>query len=408
MWTTTDSDRESVWLHGEEVVATRPEAVTVVDGKLWALGEDWRVIKAYPCGGEDNMEGDHTKPPTSTAAPTLVAKQLGADAVVKIVDGFPDADTELDGEVWGASADLIGSVGAKVFAAQGDGLYGCGAAHGVSEASARVFDLAKQEAAPIEADDALKGKAAAALKAEGKKNDCLGDGEDEIEPVAPDALSLGFAEGRVRASWLVLREADAEWNHVCDLTAELDAPFDATLGFGAVDERVAKVVATKKGQGSLGFATVPAGARDALLEVFRKAAPSFQPKPVVAEAPAAAAGDSAGALVTQGRKLTRAKDLAGAIAAFDQAIAKDATLAAAWSGRGYAKQLAKDAGAKADFEKALTLETKDQAFQAAVWFNLGQLAEASKDLAAAKEAYAKADALKPSEAAKKALARVSK
>ena len=43
-----------------------------------------------------------------------------------------------------------------------------------------------------------------------------------------------------------------------------------------------------------------------------------------------------------------------------------------------------------------------------MWFNLGQVAEGDKDLAAAKAAYDKANTLEPSDAAKRALDRYSK
>lgn len=411
VWTQSAGVRQTMWIHGDEVAATRAEAVTVADGKLWALGERWRILKEYPCkeGDDDMGAGDHTKTPHQSAVPTLVAKELGGPGEVVLRNGFSEAETEWDGDTTGASAELEGAIGAKVFTSGGNGYYACGAAHPSSEGSASVVDIVTKAAVPVEASDALKQKAVQAIKAAGKADECIGD-DVEVEPVAPDTLVLAFADGKATASWLVLREAEASWNHVCDLEVKVAAPPDATLGFGPFDARIEKALATQKGAGNFGFATVPADRREALLELFRKEAPTFTAKPEIAEAPPAAADDaSATALVNQGRKLTRAKDYAGAIAAFDAGLTKDPKSAPGHSGRGYAKMLAGDAaGAKADFEHALTLETKDAGFQAAVWFNLGQLAEKGKDLAAAKAAYEKAIGFKPSEGAKKALARVSK
>ena len=409
VWTETAGARQTVWIHGDEVAATRAEAVTVAAGKLWALGERWRILKEYPCKeGDDGFEGDRTKTPRQVVVPTLVAKELGGAGEVAVNNGFSEAETDWDGDVTGASVQLEGAIGAKIFTSGGSGFYACGAAHPYSDNDASVVDLVTKAAVAVEAPDALKQKAAAALKAEGKANDCFEEGA-VVEPVAPDTLVLAFADGKATASWLVLREAEATWMHVCDLEVKVAAPPDATLGFGPFDARIEKVLATQKGAGTFGFATVPADRREALLELFRKEAPTFAAKPEVAEVPAAAIDGTAGALVNEGRKLTRAKDYAGAIAAFDAGLTKDPASAPGHSGRGYAKMLAGDAaGAKADFEKALTLETKDAGFQAAVWFNLGQLAEKGKDLAAAKAAYEKAIGFKPSEGATKALARVSK
>jgi tetratricopeptide (TPR) repeat protein len=116
------------------------------------------------------------------------------------------------------------------------------------------------------------------------------------------------------------------------------------------------------------------------------------------------APDPARARVEEGRALTRSGDHAKAIAAFDAAIVIDDKLPSAWAGRCYAKLLAGDhAAARVDCEKALGLDSKP-AYQAAVWFNLGMIGEATGKRDAAIEAYKKSQALRDTKQARAALA----
>ncbi|MFO0746218.1 MAG: tetratricopeptide repeat protein [Myxococcota bacterium] len=403
VWTDTAAGRETVWLHGDEVVATRPEAVTLADGKLWALGERWRTVTLRPCDPE-TMEADPKAKTTAAIVPRLVAKELGGAGEVVGKDPAGSDGDSFDGELE-ASVGLDGGIGAVVFASGGTSYYGCGAAHPDADSDVGAFDLVKSQKVEVPSDDALKTKLGDALLADAKKNECLEEGET-IGATAPENVRLSFGDGRGMASVVASRGDLGHARAACENEVLLEVPLDATLGFGPIDARVAKVVAARPGTGAFGLATVPADQRAALLERFKSEPASFQPKPEAA--PVAADDETVTSLLAKGRKLTSAKDYAGAIAAFDAAVAKDAGAAAAWSGRGYAKLLAKDAGAKADLEKALELEKSDTRFQAAVWFNLGQLAERDKDLAAAKSAYTKANELNPSDAAKHALERVSK
>jgi len=97
------------------------------------------------------------------------------------------------------------------------------------------------------------------------------------------------------------------------------------------------------------------------------------------------------------------KKYAEAIAAFDTAIRKDPNAARAWSGRGYAKlQAGQLDKAARDFDHALTLDTTAN-YRAAVWFNLGQIAQKKGQTKQARRAYKKSLKLKNSKAVKKAL-----
>jgi len=112
-------------------------------------------------------------------------------------------------------------------------------------------------------------------------------------------------------------------------------------------------------------------------------------------------------LVEEGRKLTRAKDYAGAIKAFDRALAAVFAFPTALSGRGYARlQRAEGddlAKARSDFEEALISETSDKKFRGAVLFNLGLLCEKQKKTEEAKGFFEKAHAQNPTAATREKL-----
>lgn len=123
----------------------------------------------------------------------------------------------------------------------------------------------------------------------------------------------------------------------------------------------------------------------------------------------AGSGTAAAKAVAIGRKLTKKKDWAGAIAAFNQALAADPATAAdpgtatVWSGLGYA-QLGKGDLDDADwsFQKALAEGGPDK-FKAMVWYNRGLIAEKKKDKPAAKMAFENAHLLLPTKATAKKL-----
>ncbi|MFT7580892.1 MAG: tetratricopeptide (TPR) repeat protein [Myxococcota bacterium] len=118
--------------------------------------------------------------------------------------------------------------------------------------------------------------------------------------------------------------------------------------------------------------------------------------------------------LARGRKATQASDYGLAVVYFDHALAIDAKVAAAHSGRGYALlQRAKGldlSHAVGHFKAALKLNNAPK-FQGSVWFNIGTahwgqvsdstIPSARKDYyTKALEAFRKADALRPSAALK--------
>jgi len=274
VWTDSAGVRETLWLRGDEVVATRTEAVTFADGKLWALGERWRKVVLRPCDPE-TMEADPKARTTEVVLPRLVAKELGGAGELAIKD--PTEGDTFDGEL-DASVALAGGIGGVIFATSGSSYYSCGAAHPSSDVNVGAFDLAKNEKAEIPSTDEQKAKLAEKLLADAKKNECLEEGET-IEPTAPELVTLSFGNGRGIASLVASRGDLGHARQACEATAELEVPLDTALGFGPIDGRVLKVLATRPGGGAFGLATVPAALRDALLERFRAEPASFQPKP---------------------------------------------------------------------------------------------------------------------------------
>lgn len=306
------------------------------------------------------------------------------------------------GEVWSNTIDLRGSSGARVSIHGTDSGYGCGA-HGYADSMMSDWDLAKGGRVELDAAafDGLRKQAAGPIMAEVDKQACR---RDDVDPDAPDWELLGFGGvsvvrkgGKVVGEYTFIHPTGAEWNFACEIEGSVDGPLLPATGHAPPDATVEKALAAAGVVGTVGHArlSLRGEARDKALAAFKDAAG-------IPSAPKAAAPQAAGSLkelIDAGRKATQVKDYAAAIASFGQAIEKDGKAARAWSGRGYARLLAEDLdAAKQDLDKALTLDA-DPSFQAAVWYNLGLVAEKKGDTDAARAAYGKANTLKPSRAA---------
>lgn len=117
-------------------------------------------------------------------------------------------------------------------------------------------------------------------------------------------------------------------------------------------------------------------------------------------APDAALPTGPKALLAEGRKRTRAGHHVAAVRAYEAALALQPASAGITAELGYALYLGGWlAKARATLERALTLDADaDAKRQGIVWYNLGLVAEGAGDEAAAKVAFTKAHALKPSKA----------
>lgn len=104
------------------------------------------------------------------------------------------------------------------------------------------------------------------------------------------------------------------------------------------------------------------------------------------------------ALLAQGRKHTRAGHHAAAVEAYQAALRLQPASAGITAELGYTLYLGGWlAQARATLERALTLDA-DPKRQGIIWYNLGLVAEGAGDEPAAKAAFTKAHALKPSKA----------
>lgn len=108
--------------------------------------------------------------------------------------------------------------------------------------------------------------------------------------------------------------------------------------------------------------------------------------------------------LSRGRKLTRNKDYAGAVSAFDRALKQIKDDPRAHAERGYARLLARDyKGALADLDRGRRGATKPRLL-AAIWYNLGLAQEGSGHKELARTAFARSLQLRPTRAARNKLA----
>ncbi len=108
-------------------------------------------------------------------------------------------------------------------------------------------------------------------------------------------------------------------------------------------------------------------------------------------------------LVNQGRGFTGKKHYALALQAYQKALALDGKHAGAMAALDYAQLRANAlADAEETLQKALTLK-RDAKFQGIVWYNLGLVRSGQGQVAAAKKAFEKSHALRPTKAKKKKL-----
>lgn len=399
---------------GFQVVAIRAEAAVVGDGTLWGVQWQYTPFQEMSCEDFDaESEGKKVKPKLgpkkylpSVVARGLVGTHAGEQRPIFSKNGGYSGDIPTDGskwvtigEHWGRTIKLVGGSDDALWAIDCEGGYGCGA-HGDNSCSFQAFGLSgKEPALDRTAAAASRPEDLKAIKNDLKDDPEVADAEPELEAVSLTANG-GDVQVEYRYVWGVpYSGSDGSWASYSASRAHTGPPAKA-LALGEVPAPVKAFLADKAMDLYVGWSTVPVEGREALLTAFKDASTLGGPKP---EDEVAADNGGADAKVAEGRKATKEKRYAEAIAAFDAAVALQAGHARAWSGRGYAKLLSGDAvGAKADFEHALTLDS-DAKFQAAIYFNLGELAEQAKDKSGAISAYEKVIELAPSDAAKKRL-----
>jgi len=163
-----------------------------------------------------------------------------------------------------------------------------------------------------------------------------------------------------------------------------------------------KLKATKAGADAAATAASAAPA-DSSAPVAKKEAvkPSTERRPMSVDEKRAS--KTYAAALGEGRAATRAKKYDDAVAAFDKALVAKPGDARALSERGYARLLAKDwAKATKDLERALE-GTTDPDLMGPIYFNMGLVAEGKGDADAARVAFARSNAVKPTKAAQSKL-----
>lgn len=422
VWLPAGEGYETSWITsdgkgGVEVVARRAQAALFAGGTLWGVETRYVPHREIDCWEYEAQEegGPKARPGPKKHVPWLAIKGLAGtgagqereatDKVSGQLFGVQPKDGvyTMIGEHWGRSPQLAGSAADVLLVADCDGGFGCGA-HGEWGCKFSAVGLGGQEVTiDLEAAGRVLAPETKPLIAEWQKESA----DDLIEPDVR-AVSLLSNGGEPVAEYLYVADVayastSGDWGsytqsrkHVGKVVPE--------LGLAATPALVKAFLADKPKDARFGWSLVPADAAAGLLVAFEDASTLPAPKPADETVEQVADANAAQAKVDEGRKLTRDKRYPEAIAAFDEALKRSSDkLARAWSGRGYAKLLAGDeAGAQSDFDRALGLDD-DPKFQAAIYFNLGELAEGRKDNDKAIEAYRKALALNPTDAVKKRL-----
>lgn len=416
VWWQTDRGEVTSWVvadgEGIRIEASRPQITLFADETLFGLETRYVPFTETTC--EDFENGRKTRG-GKRWLPYLVAKGLAGRDIDQIRELTPpksgyiadeppaDGVFELVGEHWGRTHKFIGSWRDLLLVTDCEGSYGCGA-HGDVGCMAHAVKLGS-DAPTLDVEQVAK-------HVDPLANEFIKAWASEDSELVPefDHFGLKSKDGAVVVDYVYTASvpysgSDGSWSSYSQSRTFTSAPVEA-LNLGPLPVVVQKALQKAGVDGHFGWSIV----KPSYIEPARRAFddPTTLPGPAPADEVAPADTESPTTLIETGRKLSRDKDYAGAITAFDKAIAAEPKLARAWSGRGFAK-LGQDelAGAKADFEQALTLEDAPK-FQAAVFFNLGQIAEKQNDPTAALSHYEKANTLSPSNAAKKRIEALQK
>ena len=415
VWWFGDGGWTTRWLRVDGEAAStvgEREALIVGDaGRLWQVERADSEVKVLACDCAD--EDKEKCPQVGTVGRLgLRARELGGDGVVEI----RKADTDVE---WGDSIEyglaIVGGTQARLTLENSESGYFCGA-HGVYFTNEASFDVATGRDFEAPKDWwkglplALRSEAARAIQKD--VNECE-EARLTVEQLVEERLSLtGSALGLKGGAPTITWKLAAEVMYICSpdyaMTATVTSgliPEAAAIGLaGPLPGGVTKVLAEIGEARSLGLSRLTLAEQDRGAKLAAFAAAPERAWPVETTKQRSLHADAARTKLDEGRAATRAKDFNKAIAAFDEAIRLDDALAQAYSGRGYAYMLSGDAArARTDFNTAL-VKSDEPKLQAAVWFNLGDIARQGGELEAARKAYEKSQALRASKQAAEALA----
>lgn len=414
VWYMRDGSPTTRWIRlagdGATVVAERRALIVGEGARLWRIERKDAAVDVLPCDCAELADESQCKSRRRLTTLGLQAVDLAGGAVTDI---YPAETGTTYGELFGEQVLVVaGGAGARLLIHRSDESFACGA-HPTHDHGTSLFDVAAGKAAdgPFEAwpkqlPDAVRRPAA--IEIQRGLREC----DEAEEPLAADGMFLNEASvaltgGAPRVQWVFAVNVTytCSPDHMVQGAATSSlVPEAAPIGLAPLPAEVTRALASIGDATAVGWShlALEGAARDAALASFSASPqPPWPPDRVgYQENGRSPAGDK----LDEARRFTRAKDYPRAIAAFDAALALDASLAAAYSGRGYARLLAGEfAAARTDFDAALARDSSAP-FQAAVHFNLGLLAEKQGDRTAARAAYTRSNELRPTKAARDALA----
>lgn len=410
VWSSRGGNWTTRWIRSDatQVVAERPALVVGDGARMWRVERHNGVVEVLDCAcaGMD-IGGSKCGPPTRVTSLGLRSVELGTDATTELIKPLTGTEYAANPEAR-QDLEVVGGAGSKVLVLVSEESYTCNEVD--IDRGVLAFDIATglkledyRDGLMRQLPPALVRDASLQIKKE--LIECEDEGRLGEEP-SVEELGVLLVAGAPKLRWTLGVIASHTCTHVArgQVSSGL-IPAAASLGLDAVPAGVAQALAALGDAEAVGWSRIEfAGpAREEALARFTAVEASVWP---IERSVRVGGEPTEESRLDAGRRLTREKNYAAAIAAFDAALVADETLATAYSGRGHARQLAGDLdAAKLDFQAALTHDSKP-AFQASVYFNLGQVAEKQGDVAAARSAYTRSIELRPNETVSAALAKL--
>ncbi|MGH1341304.1 MAG: tetratricopeptide repeat protein [Nannocystales bacterium] len=421
VWFDSGSGLQSRWYTttqaGTKATASR-SAVVVADGEtLWHVRRKDAKAEVFGCECFESEQDPACRKTGSVNTLGLEAAPMGGGTPVSL----ETAEAErIYGEVDALTLSLEGGVGAWLMVATSDAGYYCGA-HGSYGGATHLHDVsagARLKWPEVKLPEVMMKEAALSEGMLKNYKECWDEPSVTMDGFIRDqmdvvAVKMSLEAGMVRLRW----HAEAEGPYVCTgdyafhgyvettllppaSKLGLAPPLSAGLQAALQDVGDASVVGWSKLERT-------GSARDEALAWFAGLdetpwAPGKTNQVDSAKAPQEDTKASR-ALLAKGRKLTKAKDYAGADKALSQAIKLDPEAARPYAARCYARLLAETyKSARADCDKALTLHPGDR-FAASVHYNLGTLSVREGNTAQARASYEASLALRDNDTVRHAL-----
>lgn len=410
LWFARDGSWTTRWVRvdGEatQTITERKALLVGAGATIWRVERRDAELEVLGCDCAELDDPAACKARAKLKTLGLQATELGGGAVTTI--RAPQSGTSYGESFAEQGVAIVGGADGRLLVEWSDDAFTCGA-HPNYERAVEVFDLAAGKAS----EEAFKDWPArlpepVRAPAEKQIKEHIAGCDPEFDTFSPPALievGVALRGGAPEVHWTF----GSEVTYACDSrymaageTRSPLVPEAAPIGLAPLPAGVAKALAEIGDAEAVGWSKLAVAPADRMATIARFSVAPEGPWPPatssleVTRTPAQEQLDAA-------RALTKAGKYKEAIAAFDAALAIDGEVATAYSGRGYARLLAGElAEARKDFDAALAKDKKP-AFQAAVQFNLGQVAERLGDRAAARAAYERSLELRPNKTVQAAL-----